>query len=371
MDAALPTTFFLISIAFLRTISKPRSAPQKSAFASSFSSSKHPPSLIVAVEGIAAAVTSTAAALRGSDTDASEYAGTSNESGDDQLKLDVVTDNISYSHLLKSGVFYNAISEETPSYKPLSPKGVYTCSFDPLDGSSVVGANFSIGGIYAVWDKRDTLVGTSGRELLLSAVAVYGSRTTLFIGIKGDDHVKEFTLVNNKWKCTAESVVLSAKPTHKTFAFGNLRATKDSPDYDRLLNYYLTNRYTLRYTGGMVPDVMHILSKRGGVFTNCSSPTAKAKLRFLYEIASIALLVETAGGKAVDESGRNMLDAVCTDNDMRVGGCIGSAAEVDTFVTYLCPKKAKELEIEKTDEELAKETEERLRNGESIESIFR
>ena len=55
-------------------------------------------------------------------------------------------------------------------------------------------------------------------------------------------------------------------------------------------------RYTLRYTGGMVPDVYHILIKGKGVFTNVSSPTAKAKLRLLYECAPIALLVEAAGG---------------------------------------------------------------------------
>ena len=55
-------------------------------------------------------------------------------------------------------------------------------------------------------------------------------------------------------------------------------------------------RYTLRYTGGMVPDVYHILIKGKGVFSNVSSATAKAKLRLLYECAPIALLVEAAGG---------------------------------------------------------------------------
>lgn len=55
-------------------------------------------------------------------------------------------------------------------------------------------------------------------------------------------------------------------------------------------------RYTLRYTGGMVPDVYHILIKSKGIFTNVSSPSAKAKLRLLYECAPMALLIEAAGG---------------------------------------------------------------------------
>ena len=176
----------------------------------------------------------------------------------------------------------------------------------------------------------------------------------------------ELTLVGETWQVSNPSVTLAAVSPHRTFAFGNLRATNDSPAYGNLLRHYLTNRYTLRYTGGMVPDVMHVLSKGGGVFTNCSSSKAKAKLRFLYEIAAIALLVEVAGGEAVDEKGRGMLDTVCDDDDMRVGGCIGSRSEVEVFKAVMFPKK----EEERTDGELGRETEERLRKGEGIEEIF-
>ena len=77
----------------------------------------------------------------------------------------------------------------------------------------------------------------------------------------------------------------------KLFAPGNLRATFDNPAYQRLINYYLGEKYTLRYTGGMVPDVFQILVKEKGVFTNVTSPTTKAKLRILFEVAPLALLV--------------------------------------------------------------------------------
>lgn len=60
--------------------------------------------------------------------------------------------------------------------------------------------------------------------------------------------------------------------------------------------FYLSKRYQLRYTGGMVPDVYHILIKNKGVFSNVASAAAKAKLRLLYECAPIALLIEAAGG---------------------------------------------------------------------------
>lgn len=75
------------------------------------------------------------------------------------------------------------------------------------------------------------------------------------------------------------------------FSPGNLRATFDNPNYERLISHYIGEKYTLRYTGGMVPDVFQIIVKEKGVFTNVTSPSTKAKLRILFEVAPLALLV--------------------------------------------------------------------------------
>lgn len=75
------------------------------------------------------------------------------------------------------------------------------------------------------------------------------------------------------------------------FSPGNLRATFDNPNYERLISHYIGEKYTLRYTGGMVPDVFQIIVKEKGVFTNVTSPSTKAKLRLLFEVAPLALLV--------------------------------------------------------------------------------
>ena len=77
----------------------------------------------------------------------------------------------------------------------------------------------------------------------------------------------------------------------KMFSPGNLRATFDNPNYEKLISYYVGEKYTLRYTGGMVPDVFQIIVKEKGVFTNVSSPSTKAKLRLLFEVAPLGLLV--------------------------------------------------------------------------------
>ena len=77
------------------------------------------------------------------------------------------------------------------------------------------------------------------------------------------------------------------------FSPGNLRATFDNPKYEKLISYYVGEKYTLRYTGGMVPDVFQIIVKEKGVFTNVTSPSTKAKLRLLFEVAPLGLLVST------------------------------------------------------------------------------
>lgn len=73
----------------------------------------------------------------------------------------------------------------------------------------------------------------------------------------------------------------------KIFSPGNLRATFDNAEYQKLVQHYVQEQYTLRYTGGMVPDVFQIIVKEQGVFTNVISPTTKAKLRILFEVCFV------------------------------------------------------------------------------------
>jgi len=293
---------------------------------------------------------------------AQNYAGSQNKSGDDQLKLDIDCDNACFHAFRKSGVYATGASEETPVETPLNvnattdtdTNGLYSVGFDPLDGSSIINANFSVGGIFGVWPGTNVL-GRTGREQIVSAVSVYGPRTTLCIGLTNEARnsnttttetenpgiVLEVTLVNNRteWKLSRNDIRIQA--AGKIFAPGNLRASNDNPAYGALIQHWISNRYTLRYTGGMVPDIYHILCKGKGVFTNVSSDVAPAKLRLLYEVAPIGLIIELAGGKTVHESreGVSVLDIAIEDLDQRLGLCLGSADEVDTYVNFMFHKE--------------------------------
>jgi sedoheptulose-bisphosphatase len=278
------------------------------------------------------------------------YAGTQNLSGDDQLHLDIDCDNAVFEALRKSNVFSVAASEETPVETNVSSGNdnddddestSFSIGFDPLDGSSIIDANFSVGSIFGIWPGKGVLNRT-GKEQVASAVSLYGPRTTLCIALPksstnlGKDMVLEVTLTNHSttWDLSRQSITI--QPSGKIFAPGNLRASNDNSKYNALIQYWIQERYTLRYSGGMVPDVYHIFAKSKGVFANVSSEKAKAKLRLLYEVAPLGLIVECAGGMTTHEFyDKSVLEEVISDLDKRLGVCFGSSDEVLKYKQFM------------------------------------
>ncbi len=279
------------------------------------------------------------------------YAGTQNKSGDDQLHLDIECDKAVFNSVRESSVFIIAASEETPVETIVGSaedeSSAFSLGFDPLDGSSIIDANFSVGSIFGIWPGKGVL-GRTGREQVASAVTLYGPRTTICIALPakstelGKDIVLEVTLTSSddgtseyaKWEVSREEIQI--KSAGKIFAPGNLRASNDNEQYNQLIQYWIQERYTLRYTGGMVPDVYHIFVKSKGVFSNVSSEKAKAKLRLLYEVAPMGLIVEAAGGMTTHEShDGSVLDEVIDDLDKRLGVCFGSVDEVKKYKEFM------------------------------------
>jgi sedoheptulose-bisphosphatase len=272
---------------------------------------------------------------RGSNGFGAGIVGTQNVFGDEQLEVDVTSDKAVFERLKASGICAVASSEETTEEVDLGGSQ-YGVAFDPLDGSSIVDANFTVGSIFGVWEGK-TLLNRTGREQKAAVVAMYGPRITMALAIESRPGCMELTYMENGgWKLTKDFKIA---PEGKVFAPGNLRATVDNPKYNDLVQHWISNAYTLRYTGGLVPDVYHILFKGNGMFTNVSSPNAKAKLRLLYECAPIAFIVEACGGKSVidpafadaNKTPKSVLDVVIDDLDKRIGLCCGSAKEVDRF----------------------------------------
>ena len=151
-------------------------------------------------------------------------AGSSNNFGEDQLKLDVLSNTIIKEELCESRLVHSFASEEESVVQELVTDGPFTVVFDPLDGSSLVDCNLAIGSIFGIYDKGD-LIGRTPRDQKAAMYLVYGPRTILVYSAGNGVHafflneVGEFILLQKN---------LMIKDEVKTYAPGNLRAVVDT-----------------------------------------------------------------------------------------------------------------------------------------------
>jgi len=188
-----------------------------------------------------------------------------------------------------------------------------------------------VGTIVGIFDKSalnedGQLTGATGRQQVASLMATYGPRLTVLVTLS--DGVYELMEMDGEWTVTAPRIEIGEKA--KIFAPANMRAAQSLPGYKAQIEDWMTRKLTLRYTGGLVPDTAQIFIKKHGVFANPVCKDAPAKLRLLYEVAPIALLVEMAGGASSSGSG-SALDVAIKDMDQREAFCVGSKLDVQGF----------------------------------------
>lgn len=264
-------------------------------------------------------------------------AGTQNRSGEDQLTLDVLADQLITDNIMVCRLVSAAASEEKDEVM-VCPHcksghcGEYSVAYDPLDGSSLVDANLAIGTIVGIYRGHE-FIGRTGRDQAAALYAVYGPRTTLVYSIGKGTH--EFQL-NDVGEFTLTQEHLKVREDAKNFAPGNLRAVAGNKKYRQLMDRWMDEGYTLRYSGGMVPDVNHILMKGQGIFAYPPHPPKypDGKLRLLFECAPFAFLMEQAGGAASTDK-KDVLDVKIKELHQRTPIYIGSKKEVQKAVKAL------------------------------------
>jgi fructose-1,6-bisphosphatase I len=244
-------------------------------------------------------------------------AGDVNVQGEDQKKLDVLSNELFINMLKSSYTCCLLVSEEneTAIEIEIERRGRYIVTFDPLDGSSNIDCLVSIGSIFGVFKKADDVELTtgaallSGRELIASGYALYGSATMMVISINNevngfmlDPSIGEFILTDPKMRIPSRGKIYSINEGYEN---------KWSPAIKEYVKSKKEGKsaYGARYIGSMVADV-HRTIKYGGIFLYpATSDAPKGKLRVLYECFPMAHIVETAGGCASTGS-MPMLDLV-------------------------------------------------------------
>jgi len=263
-------------------------------------------------------------------TDKGEKVGSENSFGEEQVTMDVKSDEIVTNHLRASGVVGLISSEEMDEEMKVG-EGRYAVASDPLDGSSLVDVNLTVGSIFGIYE-TDTFYGKCGRDQVGAVLGVYGPRTAMFVTV---GRGVGYFVLNAEGEFRLQKEDLRIEERGKIFAPGNLRAGAEREDYVRLLNYWVKEKYQLRYSGGMVPDIGQILLKGKGVFTYPGySEQPDGKLRLLFECAPIALIVEQAGGSASD-GGMDILDKPIEALVQRTPIFVGSKEEVEICKNFL------------------------------------
>lgn len=252
-------------------------------------------------------------------------AGTKNQFGEDQVKLDVLSDEIIRLHLCETQLVASFSSEEMEDVIELDAAAPYSVVYDPLDGSSLVDANFTIGSIFGIY-KGNSIIGRKPREQVAAFYVLYGPRTLLVYTVgKG---VHEFIL-NEVGEFMLLREHLGVADKAKNYSPGNLAAVLDTPAYRQMLNVWLDEKLTLRYSGCMVADIHHILSKGQGVFCNIGGAKyPQGKLRLVFECGPFAFLMEQAGGLA-SNGVDSILDLTIRNTDQRTPIIVGSKDEVE------------------------------------------
>ena len=270
--------------------------------------------------------------------------GTTNVHGERVQKLDVFADEVIYKAMDHTGSLCCMASEEQPELVPIPehfPRGNYVLLYDPLDGSSNIDVNVSIGTIFSVHRKvskgRDGCLEDClqpGSRQVAAGYVVYGSSTMLVytsgVGVHGftlDPGIGEFLLSH-------PNIQIPQSPS-RSYSVNESYYQQWQPGQQRLMKYFKAEgELSARYIGSLVADVHRTLLKGGIFMYPAATRSPQGKLRMLYEAAPLAMICREAGGAAIDGRG-DILDLIPTELHQRTPLYIGSRDLVDKAGEFL------------------------------------
>jgi fructose-1,6-bisphosphatase I len=310
-----------------------------------------PAELRLLIEVVARACKTIAIAVnKGALGDVLGTAGSENVQGEVQKKLDIISNEVLIEANEWGGHLAAMASEEMDGIHVVPnryPQGEYLLLFDPLDGSSNIDVNVSIGTIFSVLRKIVPHQGVAeadflqpGRQQAAAGYCIYGPQTTLVLTLGNGVSVFTLDRETGSWVLTADQVRIPEDTREFAINMSNMRHW--APPVKRYIDECLAGSsgprgkdFNMRWVASMVADVHRILS-RGGVFLypwDAREPDKPGKLRLMYEANPMAFIVEQAGGAASNGRDR-ILDLPPQKLHERVSVILGSRNEVERVVGY-------------------------------------
>ncbi len=273
-----------------------------------------------------------------------------NVQGEAQKKLDVIANEILLEANEWGGHLAAMASEEMEGPHAIPhryPKGEYLLLFDPLDGSSNIDVNVSVGTIFSVLKCPEGVTEPSaeaflqpGSKQVCAGFAVYGPSTVLVLTLGNGVHVFTLDRELGSFVLTQEHIRIPEETKEFAINMSNMRFWE--PPMKRYIDELLAGKsgprgmdFNMRWVASMVADVFRILT-RGGIFMyprDLKDPGKPGRLRLMYEANPMAMIVEQAGGAASTGVAR-ILDVQPTGLHQRVPVVLGSKREVERVVAY-------------------------------------
>lgn len=272
-------------------------------------------------------------------------AGSENATGDTVQKLDLYANEKLIECLQNSGECCGIASEENEDFIPINAvtdkSSKYVVVFDPLDGSSNIDVNVSVGTIFGIYRRTSDMNGPvkledflqKGVEMVASGYVLYGTSTLLVYttgrGVNGftlDPSIGEFCLSHSDIKMPN---------TGNFYSVNQGYYLKFDVEMRRYIDHCSDLNLRLRYIGSMVADIHRILFQGGIFLYPAMREHPNGKLRLLYECNPLAFIVEQAGGKAVTCELNRVMEIEPTGLHQRVTIAIGSPDMVDEFHNFV------------------------------------
>ncbi|MEY4516500.1 MAG: hypothetical protein RL180_846 [Pseudomonadota bacterium] len=305
------------------------------------------PELAQLIEQVAGACVHISAALhQGELAGILGSAGSDNVQGEVQKKLDVISNDMLIDAVQAGGLTAAMASEEMDELIPASADGKYLLLFDPLDGSSNIDVNMSVGTIFSIlpYQGSSTPISAdfyqSGAHQVAAGYALYGPSTLLVLTLGAGVDVFTLDVGQGVFVLTAQQ--LSVPADTQEFAINMSNQRHWETPVKRYIDECLAGKtsvrgkdFNMRWVASMVGDVHRILT-RGGIFMypyDLKDPSKAGRLRLMYEANPMSLIMEQAGGAASTGRGR-ILDVAPHDLHQRVPVVLGSANEVNRVVNY-------------------------------------
>ncbi|MGY0400225.1 MAG: class 1 fructose-bisphosphatase [Ostreibacterium sp.] len=283
-------------------------------------------------------------------------AGETNIQGEDQQKLDILSNQIMLDMLAWSGNWAGLASEEMENIYHIPahyPKGKFLCAFDPLDGSGNIDLNMPIGTIFSVLpyeNGQDSPHNSDflrpGRDQIAAGYVLYGASTTLILTLGEGAHSFTFDRSIGEFFRTEKNIKI---PDSENYSVNASNYRHWLPPIRQYIDECLagvegkrSKDYNMRWMGCMVADSHRMLVK-GGMFMypfDTRDSNKPGKLRLLYESNPMSFIVEQAGGRSITDT-NNTLDVQPKHLHQRVPLMMGSKVEIDYLETLLHDKKAK------------------------------